>query len=112
MGDKMMKYMAVVMKSNGKWEIGYQEDTLSEAKLDIVNILTDGNISSNPDIVDILTDSNTPIYPYRFIVKIPEGHAIDLYKDKIVYATAPFKFMKGWTMDRAIKRIVFENNKK
>jgi len=98
----MEKYEALFVAPNGDWIILHtSEEKLSDAINEIIEIAG----------IDKIWDD----YPYTFIIKAHEKNKItlsDLSKDKIIDPLLePLEFMRGWTVERAIKKIVAENKK-
>jgi hypothetical protein len=85
------KYIVLMMSDSGDWEMAFVKDSISKAKDSILYYK----------------------YPYKFVVKvegdIAEWSIKDLYKNNIVYAE-PYKYMKGWTLRKAINKIKADNN--
>ena len=97
MRDKMTKYMAVLIDRNGDVVTDFEENTIEKIHQDFNDF-----------------GGSWLFYPYVFIIKKPKGYAMkDLAKQKIldVVALEKLDFMKGWTVSRAIKKIVTENAK-
>jgi len=114
----MAKYEALLVSPDGGFVTDFREDSIEKVKED-------------------LADRNGKwfFYPYEFIIEAHEGPNIsgtkyghrwffyplgvhvdikykhsNFLKKKIIYASQ-LKFMKGWTVGRAIKKIAVENSK-
>ena len=120
----MAKYIALLVSPDGEFLPDFKEDSIRKVKEDLANMGT-----------------RWYYYPYIFIVKVPEDlsknitkHGLfrDAYtgvpiatspegkfiakrisRSKIVDVVSPesLKFMKGWTIGKAIKKIAIENAK-
>jgi len=120
----MVKYVALLVSPDGEFLPDFKEDSIRKVKEDLANIGT-----------------RWYYYPYIFIVKVPEdlsknitkrGLFRDAYtgvpittslegrltakrisRSKIVDVATPksLKFIKGWTVGRAIKKIATKNAK-
>lgn len=80
-----------MVSDSGDWEMSFVKDSISKAK-------------------DSIRYYN---YPYKFVLKvegdIAEWSIKDLYENNIVYAE-PYKYMKDWTLRKAINKIKTDNN--
>ena len=104
MRDNMAKYEALLVAPDGAFVTDFKENSIEKVKEDLADM-----------------GSRWFFYPYEFIINAHEGIEIrgDLYryvkddflKKKIVDAPEPLDFMKGWTIGKAIKKIVAENSK-
>ena len=85
------KYIVLMVSDSGDWEMAFVKDSINKAK-DSIRYYE---------------------YPYKFVVKvegdIAEWSIKDLYKNNIVYAE-PYKYMKGWTLRKAINKVKTDNN--
>jgi len=95
---KTTKYTAVMISPDGKLKTNssFAENTVSKV---VGDFYEKGDYNYNND--------------YKLIIKV-QGDVTDLsntdlMKKKIVYALDPVGFMKGWTIKRAMKKIVTEN---
>jgi hypothetical protein len=91
------KYVEIMTNSYGDWLIAFVESTLSKIENDLENPLAYGYSD-----------------PYAFIIIAPEDKIANreyLRKQKIIDTREPLKFMIGWTINRALKKIVAENKR-
>jgi len=92
----MRTYEAVLISPNGDWTTDFEEYRITEVEEDLARANSIGKFFLD-------------LYPYQFIIKSPKKHlSADVLKEKIVDVVSPKinKFMKGWTIDKAIKTIV------
>jgi len=92
----MKTYEAVLISPNGDWITDFEEYRITEVEEDLARANSIGKFFLD-------------LYPYQFIIKSPKKHlSADVLKEKIVDVVSPKinKFMKGWTIDKAIKTIV------
>ena len=124
MSDNMTKYAALLVSPSGEFLPDFKEDSVEKVQEDLANMGT-----------------RWYFYPYIFIIKVPEelsknitkrGLIRDAYtgvpivtsaegafivkrisRSKIVDVATPesLKFVKGWSVGRAIKKIATENAK-
>jgi len=95
----MIKYLALLISPNGDLTTNFEEDTIQKVEEDLMR--------------SKLTHIGY-FYPYNFIIKIRnEYEPIDTAKKKIIAVVTPpaLNFMTGWTINKAIKKIVAENSK-
>jgi len=93
----MTKYEALLIASDGAFVTDFEEDTIEQVLKDLAD-----------------KGSWWYFHPYTFIIKAPSKRHLtkDVMKAKIVYVVSNgLDLMKGWTVDRAIKKIVAENSK-
>jgi len=100
----MTKYEALLVAPDGDFMPDFGEDTIEKVQNDLANM-----------------GSKWIFYPYVFIIRTSKTYKPsdltsynienNLKKKKIVDAPEPLEFMKGWTVGRAIKKIVTENSK-
>jgi len=92
----MIKYEAILISPNGDWITDFEEYRIEEVKEDLA-------------IANSTRKNFLESYPYQFIIKAPKRHlSTDVLKEKVIDVVSPkiIKFMKRWTIDRAIKTIV------
>jgi len=92
----MRTYEAVLISPKGDWTTDFEEYRITEVEEDLVRANSIGKFFLD-------------LYPYQFIIKSPKKHlSADVLKEKVVDVVSPKinKFMKGWTIERAIKTIV------
>jgi len=92
----MIKYEAILISPNGDWITDFEEYRIKEVEEDLA-------------MVNSTRKFFLKSYPYQFIIKSPKKHlSADVLKEKIVDVVSPKinEFMKGWTIERAIKTIV------
>jgi len=92
----MIKYEAILISPNGDWITDFEEYRIKEVEEDLA-------------IANSTRKIFLESYPYQFIIKSPKKHlSADVLKEKVVDVVSPkiIKFMKGWTVERAIKTIV------
>jgi len=93
----MIKYEAILISPNGDWITDFEEYRIKEVEEDLAIANSTRNFFA--------------FYPYQFIIKSPKIHlSANVLKERIIDVVLPKinKFMKGWTIDRAIKTIVRE----
>ena len=85
------KYVVLYVSSDGrKWKTGYEDTTLSKVQDEIAK---DGSY-------------HYFLYPHKFIIEVHKNKEDlddkDISKAKIVYSSNSYKFMRGWTVKRAL----------
>ena len=93
----MAKYEALLVAPDGAFVTDFKRDTVEQVRRELEDI-----------------GSKWIFYPYEFIIRIPKSpvnYKEGLMRQKIIDAPEPLDFMKGWTIGKAIKRIVAENSK-
>lgn len=107
------KYEAVAVSYNGKYGIVTNGDTPDEAKKTWEKLAYGGIKDEKLDFVDL---GKYVDYPYVLVIPAHKGSKENILKQRVIDADAidadiDFKFMNGWTVERAIKKIVVENKK-
>ena len=94
-GDKMTKYEALLVAPDGEFVTDFKRDTVKQVQKELEEI-----------------GSKWIFYPYEFIIRTTKTYdKKEFMKQKIIDATEPLDFMKGWTVSRVIKKIATENAK-
>ena len=103
--NKNAKYEVVAVSYDGKYGVVANGNTPNEALKNWEKLDADG--------LDKYID-----YPYVLVIPAHKGSKRNILKQRIVDADIldidpgfDFKFVKGWTVERAIKKIVAENKK-
>jgi len=101
--NKNAKYEVVAVSYDGKFGIVANGNTPDEAK-------------KNWEKLDVYGLDKYVDYPYVLVIPAHKGNKESILKQRVIDADAldadiDFGFMKGWTVERAIKKIVAENKK-
>ena len=122
--NKMAKYVALLVSPNGEFVTDFKEDTIEKVQEDLADmgsrwyyypyifiVKVTKDLSKNITKSGLIRDAYTGVP----IVTSAEGALIvkRINKSKIVDVASPesLKFIKGWTVGRAIKKIATENSK-
>jgi len=129
MRDNMTKYVALLVSPDGEFVPDFKEDSIEKVQEDLANMGTRWYFYPYIFIVKVPEDLSKNItkpglfrdaYTGVPIATSPEGKFIAkrISRSKIVDVATPgvatpesLKFMKGWTVGRAIKKIATENAK-